>query len=554
MNAQITDELAREVFIHGPVVVFRWRNEPGWPVELCTPNVLEIFGYSAADFLRGTIAYASCIHPDDLERVQREVVGASESRALAFEHEPYRILCADGSVRWLYDFTRIERDERGEATHYLGYVIDVTARIRALEEKRELERQLSQTQKLESLGLLAGGVAHDFNNLLTGILGQTNLAQLAIQRVLASGSRPATSTPSTPSAPSTPDAASTPDATPDESFAIAEHLREIEMLSLRAAELTRQLLAYTGQGQLVVEPLDLGELASSMLGMLRVLVGRNVTIELDVAPDLPPMRGDRTQLQQIVMNLVTNGAEALDGSSGTVRIRARDKVDASWRDEPGLPSTRGTHVVLEVEDDGCGMDEEARARLFEPFFTTKPRGRGLGMAAVLGIVRGHEGEIRLRSEPGRGTRFLLVFPACDEPATRPSTGPVVRGWRGEGLALVVDDDPSVRQSASAMLLHLGFSAVVAEHGAEALSMLDEHGDSVRVVLLDRVMPVMNGTETLGALRERYPTLRVVMTSGFDVGAPLSLGPRERFLAKPYRLADLRAVLRDLFDPACTAKT
>lgn len=538
VNAQITDELAREVFIHGPVVVFRWRNEPGWPVELCTPNVLEVFGYSAADFLRGTIAYADCIHPDDLERVQREVVGASESRALAFEHEPYRIRHANGSVRWLYDFTRIQRDERGEATHYLGYVIDVTARIHAQEEKRELERQLLQAQKLESLGLLAGGVAHDFNNLLTGILGQTNLAQLAILRASSASSVAGASV----------EGASTPLANaPDESLAIAEHLREIETLTLRAAELTRQLLAYTGQGQQVVEPLDLGELAGSMLGMMRVLVGKNVTLALDVVPELPPVRGDRTQLQQIVMNLVTNGADALGETAGTVRISVRDEVGAAWHDEPTLPTTRGTHVVLEVEDDGCGMEEEARTRLFEPFFTTKERGRGLGLAAVLGIVRGHDGEIRLRSEPGRGTRFLLVFPACAEPAVRPPQRPIARTWRGEGLALVVDDEPAVRQAACAMLVHLGFTTVVAEHGAAALALLEERSESVSVVLLDRAMPVMNGTETLRVVRERHPTLRVVMTSGFDVGAPLALGPHERFLAKPFRLAELRAVLRELFD-------
>jgi PAS domain S-box-containing protein len=538
VNAQTTDELAREVFIHGPVVVFRWRNEPGWPVELCTPNVLEVFGHSATDFLRGTVAYADCVHPDDLDRVQREVTSASESRALAFEHEPYRIRRADGSVRWLYDFTRIQRDERGDATHYLGYVIDVTARIHALEEKRELERQLLQAQKLESLGLLAGGVAHDFNNLLTGILGQTNLAQLAIQHAV-------TSAQSWSEKPGEPARFVEPSLSG--SLAVAEHLREIETLTLRAAELTRQLLAYTGQGQLVVEPLDLGELAGSMLGMLRVLVGKNVTLELDVAPELAPVRGDRTQLQQIVMNLVTNGADALGESAGTVRISVRDAIGERWSGEPGLPSTRGTHVVLEVEDDGCGMDEEARTRLFEPFFTTKERGRGLGLAAVLGIVRGHDGEIRLRSEPGRGTRFLLVFPACAEPAVRPAQRPIARTWRGDGLALVVDDEPAVRQAACAMLVHLGFTTVVAEHGAAALALLEERGDSVSVVLLDRAMPVMNGAETLRILRERHPKLRVLMTSGFDVGAPLALGPHERFLAKPYRLAELRAVLRELFD-------
>lgn len=513
MNAQTTDELAREVFIHGPVVVFRWRNEEGWPVELCTPNALEVFGHSASDFLRGVVAYADCVHPDDLERVQREVTGASASQALAFEHEPYRIRRADGSVRWLYDFTRIQRDERGNATHYLGYVIDVTARIHAQEEKRELERQLLHAQKLESLGLLAGGVAHDFNNLLTGILGQANLAQLA----------------HTHGSPT-----------------IAEHLREIETLTLRAAEFTRQLLAYTGKGQLVVEALDLGELAGSMLGMLRVLVSKSTKLVLYVAPSLPPMLGDRTQLQQILLNLVTNGSDALGDTPGTVNISVRDEVGERWRDEPGLPETAGTHVVLEVADDGCGMEEEARDRLFEPFFTTKVRGRGLGLSAVLGIVRGHEGDIRIRSAPGLGTRFLLVFPKCaDGPVARPSSLPFARAWRGEGLALVVDDEPAVRQAACAMLVHLGFTTVVAEHGAEALELLETQGDSVGVVLLDRTMPVMNGAETLRVLRERHPSLRVVMTSGFDVGAPIALEPNVRFLAKPYRLVELRAVLQDL---------
>ncbi|MCB9634416.1 MAG: PAS domain-containing protein [Sandaracinus sp.] len=510
MQELTQDELARSVFIHGPVVVFRWRNDPGWPVELCTLNVLEVFGHSAEAFLEGRVAYADCVAPEDLARVQEEVVAATNAGLSTFEHEPYRIRRADGSIRWLYDFTRILRDEDGRATHYLGYVIDVTSRVQAQVEKQELERQLLHAQKLESLGVLAGGVAHDFNNLLTGILGQTQLAQLAVT------------------------------ANPARAL---EHLREIEALSLRAAEFTRQLLAYTGRGQLVVEPLDLGELARSMFGMLRVLVSKNAQLQIDVEPDVPAMCGDRAQLQQIVLNLVTNASDALGEASGSLRVSVRRELGPAWEACADVPA--GEKVVLEVSDDGCGMDDDARTRLFEPFFTTKATGRGLGLSAVMGIVRGHEGAIHVRSAPGAGTSFLLVFPACDEQTPARPSAPAPSVWRGQGVALVVDDEAAVREAACAMLQHLGFTTLAADNGAEALALLETHHATVAMVLLDRTMPVLGGADTMARLRERWPALPVVMTSGFDVGAPTALDKRTRFLPKPYRLSELRAVLEDV---------
>ncbi|HJK93289.1 MAG TPA: response regulator [Polyangiaceae bacterium LLY-WYZ-15_(1-7)] len=491
------------LFRRGPVVFFRWRNAEGWPVEYASPNTEGIFGYTAAELMRGDVSYGELLHPDDLGRVAGEVAEAEAAGRDSFEHELYRIRRRDGAVRWLHDVTYIERDEAGDSvTHYLGYVIDVTRRVEAEAERRGLERQLLHAQKLESLGVLAGGIAHDFNNLLTGILGQAGLARIALDR---EGADP------------------------------LEPIGQIEALTQRAADLTRQLLAYSGKGRFVVQPTDLSALVRDMVRMLEVVVSKKARLELDLAPSPPAVDADRAQMQQVIMNLITNASEALGGEEGTITLRTRPEC----HEEDGAPA-----VALEVQDSGMGMTEEVRARLFDPFFTTKETGRGLGLAAIQGIVRAHEGTIEVDSAPGRGTHFRLCFPASDQAAVPGRESHPVEDWRGAGTVLLVDDDEAVRRVARRLLEDLGFDVVEAHDGAEALEKHAE-GGPFACVLLDVMMPKLDGREVRERLQERDPGLPIVLSSGYGESAS-SVGGEEppmSFLQKPYGREELATAVR-----------
>ncbi|MBL4849170.1 MAG: PAS domain-containing protein [Planctomycetes bacterium] len=283
----------REIFTSGPVVVFKWRNAPGWPVEYVSRNVSDVFGHPTEAFLRGDIAYSELIHPDDLERVGREVQAACEGDVTAFTHQPYRMRRADGTWIWLYDHTNLVRDAAGVITHFHGYVIDITGQVEAEEENRRLEQQFLHAQKLESLGLLAGGLAHDFNNVLTGILGYailTKRAQLAGKT--------------------------------EESL---EAIGQVEALSLQAAELCRQLLAYSGRGKFVVRPLDLSQAVREVVGMLQMAVSKKTALRLDLPAGLPLVMADLSQLQQVIMNLVGNASDALGEAGGEIRVRISER-------------------------------------------------------------------------------------------------------------------------------------------------------------------------------------------------------------------------------------
>lgn len=513
------DELA--LFERGPVALFKWRNAEGWPVDFASPNVLNLFGYTADAFLSGDVSYAEGIHPDDIERVVSEVGTALQQNAESFEHEPYRFQHAGGSYRWLHDVTYLVRDG-DRVTHFVGYVVDITDRVEAMEKQHTLEKQLLHAQKLESLGVLAGGVAHDFNNLLTGILGEASLARLELDA-------------------------------PDGD--VRGSIERIEQSARRAAELTRQLLAYSGKGRFVVQPLNLSVLMKEIANMLGVVISKKAALELHLADDLPSVEADRAQMQQVAMNLITNASDALGDNAGLITIKTGTETcsERSLRDVYGAESLpAGEYVTLEVSDNGCGMPEGVRDRLFDPFFTTKATGRGLGMSAILGIVRAHHGAIRVYSEPGQGTAFKLLFPAVAAKAVTSDPQSDGTGWRGTGAVLVVDDEPSVLRVAQRMLERLGFSTLLAADGQEALDLFDAHRADITLVLLDMMMPKMNGKEVLSALRRLDPELPVVMSSGFneqDAISRMAGRGMTSFLQKPYEPADLEAAVRRALEPA-----
>jgi two-component system cell cycle sensor histidine kinase/response regulator CckA len=368
MTKSAADWSELEIFARGPVVVFRWQNLPGWPVEYVSPNADEVFGYSADQFLRGDAVYAELIHPEDIERVSAEVAEGAASAEGTFVHKPYRITRADGSTRWLYDMTHVIRDNNDtEPTHFLGYVVDITKQIDAENQHHALELKLLQTQKLESLGILASGVAHDFNNFLTGILGEIDLIRFEL------GAEPTT---------------------------ISRRITGIETLAVQAAELTKQLLTYSGARQNPPQLVKLDDLVREVVSMLGTVIASNATVELNLDA-VQSIVVDRTQVIQVVMNLLTNASEALEGKPGRIVIRLSE-ID-------GLKPHRRS-ICLTVEDTGCGMSKEIQSRLFDPFFTTKSSGRGLGMSAVQGILRAHGGEIHVESVPNEGTKFLVCLP------------------------------------------------------------------------------------------------------------------------------------------------
>ncbi len=381
-----------------------------------------------------------------------------------------------------------------------------------MSERRDAEAALLQSHKLESIGVLASGIAHDFNNLLTGILGGLSFVRSTLP--------------------------------PD--HAAAPVLRLAEESSERAAALTHQLLAYAGKGQFIIRAFDFCKLVRDLLPLIESSIPKSVDIQLNLADGLPTILADPSQIEQVVMNLVINVAEAIGPGSGAIRIAAST---SEWRAPDG---TSRTEVVMEVADSGSGMSDATKARIFDPFFTTKFTGRGLGLAAVSGIIRSHEGRMTVESSPGRGTTFRVFFPAGPVAAAQEATRAEAATKRGTGTILVVEDEAPLRLLSEAMLESLGYEVLVAENGREALKILSEQSAAISAVLLDMTMPVMGGKETLLRMREIRPGLRVIITTGYSEElAREELGPflNLDYIQKPYNVARLEHKIREVLTRA-----
>ncbi len=404
--------------------------------------------------------------------------------------------------------------------------IDVSERRKAEADKLALERQVQHAQKLESLGVLAGGIAHDFNNLLMAILGNADLALDELS----------------PMSPA------------------RGNILAIEKASKRAAELAKQMLAYSGKGRFVIEPIDAGKLTEEMAHLLEVSVSKRVVLKYNFSPNLPTFDGDATQIRQIVMNLITNASESIGEKSGVIALSTGamccdraylDGVNEVLRAALDDTLPEGVYVYFEVADTGCGMDATTVAKIFDPFFTTKFTGRGLGMSAVLGIVRGHKGAIKIYSEIGKGTTFKILFPANDFDdggAAQRESDELAVDWRGTGTVLVADDEESVCAVGRQMLERMGFQALTAPDGREALKLFREHSDAITCVLLDLTMPHMDGEETFRELRRICPGITVVLCSGYNEQDAIQRFAGKGlagFIQKPYNMATLRNKLREV---------
>ncbi|MFN7997707.1 MAG: PAS domain S-box protein [Bryobacteraceae bacterium] len=470
------------------------------------PAAERIFGFARSEIVGTSSAK---IVPADY---QREFAGLLDRIRRGEEIQPFETkrLHKDGRELDVSISISPLKDQAGE-------LIGASVITRDITERKRQQAAFEETQKLESLGLIAGGVAHDFNNLLVGIMGNASLAL---------------------------------DSLPDND-GNRELMEQVVNASERAAHLTNQLLAYAGKGRFVEEATDLGRLASDILALIRSSVPKHVHVRLDAAPDLPAIHGDPGQVQQLIMNLVINAAEAIpEERLGTVSVRTRvQEVSAHglanciWGDQ----LRPGTYVVLEVEDNGSGISPDLIGRIFDPFFTTKFTGRGLGLAAAHGIVRSHHGAIQVDSLPGRGSTFRVLFPAA------PGVAAEVEAFEhedltGTGTILVIDDEEVVRSTASRTLEHLGYTVMTARNGEEGLDLLRKHAGSISLVLLDMTMPELSGEETFRQLRLQNPDVTVLLSSGYsEVEAARRFPSKDiaGFVQKPYTATRLGRIVREV---------
>ena len=430
--------------------------------------------------------------------------------------EPF--LSPSGTTGYLLTSTYPIRDSGGEIVGVVGVSREITEIRKAAAERRAFERKLQETQKLESLGVLAGGIAHDFNNLLTGVLGNASLASMEL---------------------------------PQES-PVQELLKQIEIASVRAADLCKQMLAYSGKGRFVMQRLDLNAALNETTKLLQVFLNKNAVLKMQLAPALPAVVADPTQMRQVIMNLVINAAEAIGERSGyltltTGVVRADSRYLAETHLSPDL--TEGDYVYLEVGDTGSGMTPEVAAKIFDPFFSTKFTGRGLGLAAVLGIVRGHRGALKVYTEPGVGTTFKVLLPCADGPVDDPGMErPASAQWKGRGLVLIIDDDETTRATTARMLESMGFEVRLAADGQVGVEAFRLTPEEFQVVLLDLTMPRMDGADAFTEIRRIRPDCRVLLMSGFneaDAVARFAGKGLAGFVQKPFRLPDLREKVQQI---------
>lgn len=394
-----------------------------------------------------------------------------------------------------------------------GKVTAAVLVVHDISEQKRNEERLRQTQKLESIGLLAGGIAHDFNNLLTGILGNASLLASVVPQDLGA------------------------------------NVDSIINASERAAELTRQLLAYAGKGRFVVEPVDLSEMVRHLTPLIRTSIGRTIELKLELDPRLPAIEADRSQIQQVVMNLAINAGEAVGEKAGRIAVRTGWRhLDAA--EAGGASVIPGEYVWLQVADTGCGIGESDRAKIFEPFFTTKFTGRGLGLAAVHGIVRMCKGAIQVESTPGKGSVFTVLFPAVPRVSLPVPEVGAEEETAGAGVVLVVDDEAIVRLTAEAALAKYGYAALLAADGQEGVDMFARHARIIDVVLLDVKMPIMDGHEALERMQRIQPDVKVLVSSGYNESAALEAFKHQGvagFVQKPYRAGTLVKAIRGVME-------
>lgn len=510
------------------LVGFTWSMGRKFDLTHISPSVEAVLQFEARELLNSDLRELVATTSREaairvFERIKKVKKGDRHQLDVVLTQE-LEMIRKDGSSTWVEMNLAAFRSQKGMASGYAGFCKDISEQKKAEEARREVESKFQRTQRLESLGILAGGIAHDFNNLLTGIYGYSSLALRNL----------------------------------DKDSPAREKIIKIGNIGRRAGELTRQLLAYSGKGSVVIERLSLNQVAEDIKELLKVSYSKKVTFQKELADDLPLIRGDVAQIQQVVLNLITNASDAIGDHEGRIVLRSGvDRVengrfvDADFETE--LPEGRYSYV--QVSDNGCGMDKDTQERLFEPFFTTKLKGRGLGLAAVSGIVRGHRGALKLESTLGEGTVMTVLLPCYggSEELDKLNSSPESRSdsdWHGSGTVLVVDDEEHIREIAESILENAGFSVVSAVDGLDAIELFRERNGEFSAILLDFSMPQMNGEETFLELRRMRDGIPIVISSGYmkeEVVERLLGTNSATFLQKPYRTTELLSALREVLE-------
>ncbi|HEU5124461.1 MAG TPA: PAS domain S-box protein [Verrucomicrobiae bacterium] len=504
-------EKLNRLLAHSPAVIYSLRLENGkWLPVWVSENIKQLFGYNSED-VRSPEWWAEHVHPED-----RRLTLGEDTRLLTSGHsnKEYRFKHNDGGYRWLSDEQQLVRDAAGQPCEIVGVWMDVT-------DRKGLEAQLRQAQKLESIGQLAGGVAHDFNNILTVIQGHASL--LLSNRALGDGPQ--------------------------------ESAQQIALASERAATLTRQLLTFSRKQVMQPKVLDVNDVVGNVLKMLKRLLREDVSLQVEYSANLPMVHADAGMLEQVLMNLAVNGRDAMP-NGGELTISTAEVAIGPEYLLSHAHGSAGKHVRLSVSDSGCGIDPEILPRIFEPFFTTKPvgYGTGLGLATVHGIVHQHRGWIDVESERGKGTVFRVYFPVVNEPEKRAaapaSESPVPHGTE---TILLVEDEDAVRTLARNVLERKGYKVIEAVSAVEALKNWDQLREKVNLVLTDMVMPGgMTGLDLMKKLNAESPSLPAIYTSGYSVdivGKEFELRDGINFLQKPYGPRRLAQTVRDALDKA-----
>jgi len=481
-----------------------------------------ILGYSQDEIL--DLEPWALLHPDERETVlvqfEKQLVAPhAASRSVSNVHPiEARLRHKDG--RWLWFEIRGVTYARADGeTRYLAVNHDVSERVLTEQTRRELQESMQRAQKLESLGVLAGGIAHDFNNLLTPILGAAGLGLMEL-----------------------------PDDSP-----LRTRLQMIQRAAKRAAALTNQMLAYVGQKSLRVELIDLTSIVEDMRDLVASSLSSKATVDLKLERDLPLVEGESAQLSQIVMNLISNASESLDNSQGQLTIRTGQATLTSHSNDVVYSNNMplGECVFFEVLDNGCGMKRETLDRIFDPFYTTKHMGRGLGLSAVSGIVRGHSGGIEVESRPGEGTRFRVMFPVAAKKRDEvPRKEKPRRSFALSGTALLIDDDAAVLELSCEVLRNAGMQVLTACDGPEGVNQVRTASSKIDVVLLDRTMPGLSGAETLEAIVALRSDIDVILVSGYSeerLQEELGTYDLAGYLEKPFLPETLLDCVRKVLD-------